>query len=179
MKLTFFGSFQHYSTIILDSLIRAKNIEVTSVVTTPPMPSGPKKLIKRTHTHFYALKNKLPVFHPHKLTPIELSKLPSSDIFLTAGYGKLIPSTWIKHPNTAALNIHFSLLPKFRGANPAEWAILLNESITGITLIEMDSKFDTGSIIDKKELRITPADTRLTLYKKLYSLAAKAAPQML
>lgn len=179
MNIIFFGSFQHYSTKILKSLHLDNDIRINAVVTTPPMPAGRNKTLTPTHTHTWAQKHQLPVFHPDHLGKKELTQLPPTELFLTAGFGKIMPSSWLKYPQVASLNVHFSLLPKFRGANPAEWAILLGEKNTGITLIEMDEGIDTGQIIAQQQITIDSKDTRVTLYEKLYSLAAKHLPDML
>ena len=179
IKIIFFGSFLDHSATILQKLISAPHITVSGVVTTPPKPAGRQKKTKITPVHKLAQENNLPVFTPEKLNSSSLANIPSVDLFVTAGYGKLLSKQWLEFPQVGAINLHFSLLPKFRGANPAEWAILLGEKITGITLIEMADKFDTGHIISQQQISIDSKDTRVTLYEKLYSLAAKHVPNML
>jgi methionyl-tRNA formyltransferase len=182
MNIVFFGSFQHYSALILQSLIDSKNIHVTGVVTTPPMPVGRKQIITKTPVHTLAEKYNIPVFTPKNLhqplqTFTNLDEPP--DFFLIAGYGKILPESWLNYPKFGSLNLHFSLLPKYRGANPTEWAIMCGETNTGITLINMTSKLDGGDILAQAEIPITPTDTRETLYQKLYELGAKFLPQWL
>lgn len=192
MNLIFFGSFQHYSTKILKALIEDSDITVAGVVTTPPAPVGPQKILTKTDVHRYAKSQNLPVFTPTDLSDSEfktlhtVSDIQHTDFFIVAGYGKLLPASWLTAPRYGALNLHFSLLPKFRGANPAEWAILLGEPETGITLMQMAEEFDTGAIIDRASLPIDQVnpepsrrDTRESLYEKLYSLGAKKLPNML
>lgn len=173
MNLVFFGSFQHYSAKILGSLVASRQLRVTAVVTTL---ASPVATLAATHH--------LPIFTPSTLDEANLLSVISHlsspcDIFVTAGYGKLLPPAWLSYPKQGALNLHFSLLPKYRGANPAEWAILLGETETGITLIKMAEKFDTGAILAQSTLTITPEDTRETLYEKLYDLGAKELPEWL
>ena len=163
--------------MILQSLVASRDLHIVGVVTTPPAPVGPQKILTKTNVHLFAEKHHLPVSTPEFLTP-EVN-LPQADFFLVAGYGKLLPASWLKTPRLGAINLHFSLLPKFRGANPAEWAILLGETTTGVTLITMAEEFDTGSIIAQASLSITPQDTRETLYDKLYTLGARELPGML
>jgi methionyl-tRNA formyltransferase len=185
MNIVFFGSFQHYSTLVLESLISASDINVSAVVTTPPMPAGRKRELQKTHTHAWAENHHLPVFTPHTLDNSSLktldteSPLLATDYFVVAGYGKILPPEWLACPSLAPLNLHFSLLPAYRGANPAEWALLCNERLTGITLMVMNQGLDTGDIIMQKELAITPDDTRETLYQKLYHLGADVLPEQL
>ncbi|HWS23541.1 MAG TPA: methionyl-tRNA formyltransferase, partial [Anaerolineales bacterium] len=175
----FFGSFQHYSALILQSLINTKEINVVSVVTTPPMPTGRKQIITKTPVHTLANQYSIPVLTPENLlNKPALPTIPKPDFFITAGYGKIFPKSWLNYPKHDSLNLHFSLLPNYRGANPAEWAIMCGESKTGITLIKMNSKLDGGDIVEQRELPITATDTRKTLYQKLYELGAKELPDM-
>lgn len=177
-SILFFGSFQHYSTLILQALHQSRAVNIIGVVTTPPRPAGRKKILTPTHTHDWAQKNGIPVFAPETLDTqyriLHTLKNPP-DFFVVAGYGKLLPTSWLAFPKVAAINVHFSLLPKYRGANPAEWAILLGETETGTTLIQMAEEFDTGAILSQEKITIEPEDTRETLYEKLYALGAKLA----
>ena len=187
LTLFFFGSFRHYSTKVLKALHASKAIDVVGVITTPSRPAGRKKALKKTHTHLWAEKKGLHVFTPENLNPNSLRStihdLPSNpvDFFVVAGYGQLLPQSWLSFPKIAPLNLHFSLLPRWRGANPAEWAILSGDTQTGVTLIKMQKTIDTGPIIAQQTIPITQAvypegirgDTRETLYDKLYDLAAK------
>ncbi|HYD34694.1 MAG TPA: methionyl-tRNA formyltransferase [Vitreimonas sp.] len=177
-SLIFFGSFLEYSALILESLSGHDEFNLVAVVTTPPMPLGRKQVITKTPVHLAAEKAGIPVFTPEKLTSETLAALPPTDLFVTAGYGKLLPVEWLKAPRLAALNLHFSLLPKYRGANPAEWALLLGESTTGVTLIEMSPEFDTGTMVAQTSVAIEPTDTRETVYQKVYELGAKTLPSM-
>lgn len=179
MRIVFFGSFQHYSSLILKSLIDHPDIEVVSVVTTPPMPVGRKQIITKTPVHLLAEQHNIPVFIP-SLLPDDMNLCRQienkPDYFITAGYGKILPESWLKYPKLGSLNLHFSLLPAYRGANPAEWAIMCGETKTGITLIEMSNKLDGGDIIAQAEIPISDQDTRETLYQKLYALGAEKLP---
>jgi methionyl-tRNA formyltransferase len=104
--------------------------------------------------------------------------LPKPDFLLTAGYGKLVPESWLSFPNKMSVNLHLSLLPDFRGANPAEWGLLLGMEKTGVTLIEMSPEFDTGKILAQAEIPVhNTDDTRETIYEKLYALGGKHIAQ--
>lgn len=174
--IIFFGSFLQYSVQILEKLHQSGAIEIVGVVTTPPMPAGRKQELQKTHAHLYAEHHSLPVFTPEILDADTLAQISSSittpDLFIVAGYGKLLPASWLTFPKIASLNVHFSLLPKYRGANPGEWAILMGETQSGVTLIEMSEKFDTGNIVSQAKTQITAEETRETLYQKLYNLGA-------
>lgn len=172
----FFGSFQHYSTIVLEALYQTKNIKVLGVVTAPPRPAGRHLRLTRTHTHDWAEKHGLPVFTPQRLDrPLPL--VP--DFFVVAGYRLLLPRQWLELPTMAALNFHPSLLPAYPGPAPVEWAMLKGEKETGITIIKMTEEYDQGPIIAQKKLPILPTDTRLTLYQKLYEFGASILIELL
>ena len=178
LKILFFGSFQHYSALILDALVQDKNLNVIGVVTTPPKPAGRKQELKKTEVQLYAEQHQLPIFTPESLKSTSPSSIINTpfELIVTAGYGKILPKSWMQAPKFGALNLHFSLLPKYRGANPAEWAILMGETETGITLIEMSEKLDAGGILAQAKIPIYNSDTRETLYQKLYELGAQKLP---
>jgi methionyl-tRNA formyltransferase len=140
-------------------------------------------LIRKTNTlqknpvQLLAESANIPCLTPETLN--EPTLLPTQpDILFTAGYGKLLPESWLEFPSIAALNLHFSLLPKYRGANPAEWALLLGETETGVSIIEMSPEFDTGKIIAQSSLPISDADTRVSIYQKLYELGGSLSAQV-
>lgn len=177
-SLVFFGSFLKYSAVILEDLATSDVVRVQAVVTTPPHPDSRSKKLIPTPVHAKAQHLGLPVLTPTTLDSESLSKLSDTisnapDYLVTAGYGKLLPQEWLAFSSTAALNLHFSLLPSYRGANPAEWALLLGETTTGVTLIEMSEIFDTGAMLAQHQMKIKPVDTRESVYESLYQLGAE------
>ncbi len=176
-SVIFFGSFHHYSTIILEALYSSPDIKVLAVVTTPPAAAGRKQEFRKTHTHIWAEAHNLPVFTPEKLTKAYLKSniynLGSCNFFVVAGYRLLLPPAWLAYPQIAALNFHPSLLPQYPGPAPVEWALLKGDQVTGISIIKMTEKYDQGPIIAQQKLPIISTDTRLTLYQKLYELGAQ------
>jgi methionyl-tRNA formyltransferase len=167
-SIIFFGSFQEYSVAVLDKL--AENFQITAVVTTPPAPKGRHLQLTPTEVSVYSKKHNLPLFELSELKDIPFDTQP--DFFVVAGYGKLLPSTWLAYPKVMAVNLHPSLLPKYPGRFPAEWAILNNETTTGISLIQMSPEFDKGDILFQTPIPISPDDTKHTLYQKLFTLGA-------
>ena len=169
MKLVFFGSFQHHSVQVLEKLV--KHFSVTAVITTPPKPKGRHMELAKTEVQIYSEIKKVPVF-----TLESLDEIPGDsdrpDFIIVAGYGKLIPNNWLAFPKLMAINMHASLLPHYRGAFPAEWAILRGEKETGITLVAMSPEFDKGEILIQESIPIETNDTHETLYTKLYDLGA-------
>lgn len=183
LSVVFLGSFQHYSALVLAALVKNPTIQVVAVVTTPPaLHSRSKKLVPNPVQQL-AEEHALPVFTPDFLSSSTLDDLqqhcPHPDILLTAGYGKLLPTSWLSWPLIAALNLHFSLLPKYRGANPAEWALLRGESETGVTVIEMSTEFDTGHIVAQASQPLSSNDTRETVYETLYTTGGAVLPSIL
>jgi len=175
MTIVFAGSFQHYSRLILQALLEQPRLEVVGVITTPPRPAGRRQQLTATPVHRLAEQNEVAVYTPEAVDAAALasSPLPVSDILLAAGYGRLFSPGWLEWPRRGALNLHFSLLPAYRGANPAEWALLAGQSQTGVTLIEMAPRFDTGRVLSQSRLSVAATDTRQSLYERLYQLAAR------
>lgn len=177
-NIIFFGSFQTYSNHVLEALLSRPDLfKVTGVVTTPPRPAGRDQKLTPTPTHLLAEEKGLPVFpletlenDPAKVLNLNLNLNLEIDYFVVAGYGKLLPENWLSFPKIAAINVHFSLLPAFPGAFPAEWAILTGNQYTGVSIIRMSSQFDKGQIIAQEKIEIASSDTRETLYQKLYNL---------
>jgi methionyl-tRNA formyltransferase len=170
IRIVFFGSFQTYSVQVLQQL--TEHFRVVAVVTTPPKPQGRHLTLSPTPVDLFARRHDMAVFAPDTLAAVPRA-MPEADFIVVAGYGKRIPASWLTFPNVMAINVHPSLLPRYRGVNPAEWAILRGEKKTGMTLLTISAEFDTGDILIQKSLPIHPGDTRLTLYKKLYDLGAK------
>jgi methionyl-tRNA formyltransferase len=170
IRVVFFGSFQAYSVQVLSALTKYFNI--VAVVTTPAKPQGRHLTVIPTPVEAFARNHDIPAFALEHLEKMPKT-MPNTDFFVVAGYGKRIPASWLTFPNIMAVNVHPSLLPLYRGAFPAEWAILRGEKETGITLLKISPMFDTGDILVQKSLPIAPDDTRLTLYKKLYDLGGK------
>jgi methionyl-tRNA formyltransferase len=155
-------------------------IEVVGIVTTPAAPAGKQKVLKNTHTYEWAKLNNIAVFTPEDLfeaSPKDVLGMLKPDFFVVAGYGKLLPTEWLSYPTISSINLHFSLLPDYKGSNPAEWAILLGEVETGVTMITMSEEFDKGNIITRLTHPISDEDTRDSLYEPLYELAATMASE--
>ncbi len=169
MTIIFFGSFKHHSLVVLEKLF--ENFSVRAVVTTPPRPKGRHMTLTKTEVQIYSEMAKIPVFALESLDKIP-DKLARPDFIVVAGYGKLIPNNWLKFPRVMAVNMHASLLPHYRGAFPAEWAILRGEKETGVTLLAMSPEFDKGEILVQEKIPISPSDTHETLYTKLYEFGA-------
>jgi methionyl-tRNA formyltransferase len=178
-KIVYFGT-PDFSSQILEALIKDPKINVVAVVTQPDKPQGRKNILTASAVAQLATQYKLPVFKPSKLDQSNLQhiKLLQPDLFLVAAYGQIIPPSWLDTPQEATLNIHFSLLPKYRGALCVSEAIKNQDTETGVTLMVMDQQLDHGPIITQLKTLITTQDNVATLTQKLTSLAISLIPNL-
>ncbi len=170
MRIIFFGS----DIFGLPSLeILKKNYEVIGVVTASDKPKGRGLKISSTPIKEWALMNGIDIFQPEILDDKFFKKIEklSPDLIVLISYGKILPSSVLNLPKIASINVHPSLLPKYRGPAPIEWALINGETKTGITVIKMDEKIDTGEIIIQKEVEILPFENAFNLKNKLSYLA--------
>ena len=171
-KIVYFGT-PDFSAHILEALIKNPNLNVVAVVTQPDKPQGRKNILTASAVAQLATQHNLPVFKPNKLDQSNLQhiKLLAPDLFLVAAYGNIIPPSWLSTPKETTLNIHFSLLPKYRGALCVSEAIKNQDQETGVTIMVMDQKLDHGPIITQLKTPITTQDNVATLTQKLTKLA--------
>lgn len=168
-NLVYFGS-PTFAADILSTLITSKlPINISAVVTQPDKKFGRKQTLTASPVAEVADKFHLPVFKPHKLDSDNLAhiKLLKPDIFLVVAFGKIIPIDWLNAPKIGTYNIHFSLLPKYRGALCVSEAIKNQDQFTGVTLMEMEEGLDSGPIISQTNLPIEIDDNIETLTTKL------------
>ena len=150
-----------------------ENYNVLAVVTQPDKEVGRKKEIKYSKVKEFAIKNNIKIFQPVKIKQEyeDILKL-NPDIIITCAYGQIIPKEILDYPKYGCINIHASLLPKFRGGAPIHRAIINGEEKTGITIMYMDEKMDSGDIIAQEELFINDEDNVGTLFSKLSILGS-------
>jgi len=168
IKIAFFGS-HNFARKILENLIKNNNFDIAFVVTQTDKPIGRKQELQKTPIKILAEKNNINVYDPKNLKNFEMPE--KIDIAITAQYGLLIPKKILDFPKHGILNIHTSLLPKYRGASPIQSALLNNEKETGITIMKMDVGLDTGNILKQKTIKIHTNDTYFDLDNKLADLA--------
>lgn len=149
-----------------------QNFQVVGVVTSLDQKVGRKQLL--TPSPVKSASEKLAVFTPQHLDQEVVEKLKElhPDLFVVAAFGQIIPENILQIPKYGSLNIHPSLLPKYRGPSPIQSAILNGDKVSGITIIQMDSKMDHGPIIYTKEIILSEEDNFQTLSKKMFSEAA-------
>ena len=180
MKLVFMGT-PDFAAGALEALIGAGH-EVTAVVTQPDKPRGRSKELMPPPVKQCAAKYDIPVMQPKRIkTPEairELKKYPA-DIYIVAAFGQILSQEILDIPPYGCLNIHASLLPKYRGAAPIQHVIIDGEEKTGITIMQMDAGIDTGDMLYKKEIVIENTDNYETLHDKLMALGGEAIVEAL
>jgi methionyl-tRNA formyltransferase len=162
-----------FSTTVLEMLIAEHN--VIAVVTQPDRPVGRKKKMTPPPVKEIAVKHGLPVYQPEKLIQSEeLDQLIAldSDLIVTAAFGQLLPERLLEAPKLGAINVHASLLPKYRGGAPIHQAIIDGETQTGITIMYMAKKLDAGDIIAQRAIDIEQQDDVGSMHDKLSFLGA-------
>jgi len=148
--------------------------EISAVITNPDEPVGRKQILTPPPVKIFAQKHKIPVFQPSKLEIGNWKlEIPRADLYVVAAYGKIIPKAIIELPRFGSLNIHPSLLPRWRGASPIQYTILNGDAETGVTIIEMDELMDHGPIVAVSEIiKLEPKITYQKLHDKLAELGA-------
>ncbi len=175
MNLVFCGT-PAFAVPTLERLVEAE-FSVSLVVTQPDRPRGRGMALELSQVKQKAIQLKIPVSQPEKIKNNdqfrdELMSL-RPDAIIVVGYGRIIPPWMIDLPPMGNINLHASLLPKYRGAAPIQWAIASGESIAGVTTMLIDAGLDTGDILLQKEVAITGDDTALTLGPTLASIGAE------
>ena len=174
MRLIFAGT-PEFAASALAALSAAKN-EVVSVLTQPDRPAGRGMQLLASPVKRLALEHGIAVFQPVSLkSPDAQQKLAeaNADVMVVAAYGLILPQAVLDIPRLGCINIHASLLPRWRGAAPIQRAILAGDTETGITIMQMEAGLDTGPMLLQAKLPITPDDTSATLHDKLAKQGAE------
>lgn len=172
-KIVFMGT-PAFSVPILEGLL-AENYEIAAVVTQPDRPVGRKKTITPPPVKAAAVEQGLLVLQPEKISGSpEMEKIAelAPDLIVTAAFGQFLPEKLLQIPRLGAINVHASLLPKYRGGAPVHYAIMNGETETGVTIMEMIKKMDAGGIFSQRSIPITKQDDVGTMFEKL-SLVGK------
>ena len=177
-NLIYFGS-PEFSSQILESILGLSH--VVAVVTSPDRPLDRKQILTPSPVALTAGKFDLPIFKPEKLDDANLAhlKLLKPDISLVVSYKKIIPPSWLTTPTLGTFNLHFSLLPKYRGALCISEAIRNQDQQTGVTLMLMDAGLDTGPIISQAKITIDIDDNVKSLTNKLTQTGLKLLSEYL
>jgi len=174
MKIVFMGT-PSPAAYCLQALIEAQE-QIVTVVTQPDRPKGRHLHPASSPVKELAQKYKISVLTPEKVKdPIFIDKIKSltPDLIVVVAYGKILPPELLPLPKFGAINVHASLLPKYRGAAPIQWALLKGETETGVTVMQIAETLDTGDIILQAKVAVDPKDTAETLLDKVFSQGAQ------
>ena len=174
MKIVYMGT-PDFAVPPLAALVQ-NGYEVTAVVTQPDKPKGRGKTLMPTPVKEEAMKHDIPVYQPLKVREpefVETLKKLEPDMIIVAAFGQIIPKAILDMPRFGCVNVHASLLPKYRGAAPIQWAVLNGDQVTGVTTMRMDEGLDTGDMIMKQEVIVDEDETGGSLFDKLSEVGAK------
>ena len=174
MRIVFMGT-PDFAAASLKKLID-KKYDIAAVFTQPDKPRDRGMKLSYSPVKELALENNIPVYQPTKLrdgTATELIKSLEPDILVVVAYGRILPDDMLEVPKYGAINVHASLLPKYRGAAPIQWAVLNGDKITGVTTMYLASEMDTGDIIYTSETEIGEFETSGELFDRLMIMGAE------
>lgn len=180
MKIIYMGT-PDFSVGALEALIAAGH-EITAVVTQPDKAKGRSGKLSFSPVKECALAHTIPVLQPEKIRrPESVAELKryEADVFVVAAFGQILSKEILDMPKFGCINIHASLLPKYRGSSPIQWAVINGEEKSGVTIMQMDEGVDTGDILYRKEIFLDKEETGETLFAKLSVLGAKAIVEAL
>lgn len=180
MKVIFMGT-PDFSVGTLEALVAAGH-EVVLAVTQPDKPKGRGKEMQFTPVKECALKYNIPVYQPRRVREpecIEELRKNEADIMVVVAFGQILPKEILEMTKYGCVNVHASLLPKYRGAAPIQWSIIDGEEVTGVTTMQMNEGLDTGDMLLKVEIPIEKKETGGSLHDKLAEAGAKLCVETL
>ena len=180
MRIVFMGT-PDFSVGTLEAILAAGH-QVAAVVTQPDKPKGRGKALQATPVKEAALAHGLTVYQPRKVREdsfLEELKKINPDVIVVVAFGQIIPRTILELPKFGCINVHASLLPKYRGAAPIQWAVIDGEEVSGVTVMRMDAGLDTGDMLSKVEVPLAEDETGGSLFDKLSEAGARQLVQTL
>lgn len=180
LKIVFMGT-PDFAVGALKALIEAGH-EIVAVVTQPDKAKGRSGKLSFSPVKECALENGIPVFQPERIKrPEAVAELKKyeADIFVVAAFGQILSKEILDMPRLGCINIHASLLPKYRGSSPIQWSVINGEEKTGVTIQQMNEGVDTGDILYQKEILLDKKETGESLFDKLAILGAQAVVEVL
>ena len=180
MKIIFMGT-PDFSVGTLDALVRAGH-EIILVVSQPDKPKGRGHELAPTAVKTAALRHGLKVFQPKKLRDPETVKVledTPADVIVVIAYGQIVPPAVLHMKKYGCINVHGSLLPKYRGAAPIQWAVIDGEKESGVTIMQMDEGLDTGDMLLKGTVALEEKETSGSLFEKISALGASLCVEAL
>lgn len=182
IKIVYMGT-PDFAVLPLQSLLNDDSFEISAVITQPDQKVGRKQLLTPSPLKIFALQQGLTVLQPEEINKnnqiLTLLKSLKPDFMIVVAFGQILNNDLLGIAKYGAINIHGSLLPKYRGASPVEEALLNGDNVTGVTFIKMSERLDAGPILLIQRLTIAPQDNVLTLRKKLSLMAATQLPYLL
>lgn len=175
LRIVFAGT-PPFAAHILEALLNSAH-EVVGVYTQPDRPAGRGKQLQASAVKQVALANSLPIFQPASLRAENEQQVLAqlgADLMVVVAYGLILPQAVLDTPRLGCINVHASLLPRWRGAAPIERALMAGDARTGVTIMQMDKGLDTGAMLCKEEVEILEDDDRLSLELKLEVAGIKA-----
>lgn len=166
ITILYFGT-NEFSARVLESLAASKQFTIVGVVTQPPRPIGREQKLTPSPVSTVASSLSIPLFEPENLKKFDSTLLPKANVFVVYAYGSLIPQSLLDQAPHGALNIHPSLLPRYRGPTPVQSAIMNGDEESGVSIILLDAQMDHGPIISQIKEAVTPDDTTDSLTAKL------------
>lgn len=180
-KVVFFGT-PAFAVPSVAALVNHPRLEVCAVVTQPDQPVGRHHLLTPPPIKVFAEKRHIPVLQPDRIRTPEFEtriRQIAGDVVVIVAYGKIIPENLLKSVPRGWINVHASLLPKYRGASPIQTALLHGDAETGVTIMQVEPTLDTGSILGQTRVTISPRETFETLQDTLALTGAKILPDTL
>lgn len=174
MRVVFFGT-PAFSASFLEALTNDPEIEVVGVVCQPDEPIGRKKILTAPPTKSYALSQSIPVFQPTKLkdeTFLASIAALNAEVAVIVAYGRILPKVLLDLIPRGFINVHPSLLPKYRGPSPIQATIAAGDSISGVTIMKIDEGMDTGPILSQLQIALDPRETTESLTTKVVTIGA-------
>jgi len=174
LRLLFCGT-PHFAVPTLQHLLSQSDFEIAAVITQPDRPRGRGQQLSSSPVKEAALAANIPVHQPEKIRSPEMQTLLQSlapDVIVIIAYGQIIPARLLPIPKLGWINLHASLLPKYRGAAPINWAIANGETISGLTTMRIDAGMDTGDTLLQEKIEIAPDETAPQLTRKMSEAGA-------
>ena len=175
LRVVFMGTAP-LSCASLQALIDSPEFEVVAAVTQPDRPKGRDLKVQPSPVKEFAQRANIPVLQPERAREEEFVQQVrglAPDMVCVAAYGQILPRALLDLPRFGCVNVHTSLLPKYRGAAPIQWSILNDEPETGVTIMKVDAGLDTGDILAQERTRILPEDTSQSLHDRLATMGAQ------
>ncbi|WP_125711647.1 methionyl-tRNA formyltransferase [Companilactobacillus kedongensis] len=169
MTSVIFLGTPEFSATVLKGLLKT-DYEIKAIVTQPDKPVGRKQKLQKSPVKLIAEEENIHLYQPAKLSgspEVEELKSLNADLIITAAFGQFLPTSFLNSAKVAAINVHGSLLPKYRGGAPIQWSIMNGDKETGITIMYMVKAMDAGDIISQAKVAITPEDDNGSIFDKM------------